>query len=305
MPNISTGSRSYFAFISEVTPGTTPATPQLTAVPRISDSLNMTRGQVADNSLRPDRAPRNVRLGNKAVGGSVQVAYGPNTFNTLLEAAARNTFTSDVLKFPGTTDKSFTCEIGYTDSSLFRTFTGVRVNTFTLNVPSGNQNVTAEIEVVGENGANGTSTIDAGGGISDATDAQPFVHLDASFEEGGSTIAYVTGVQVKVENQQQPVYVAGSATARGVVAGMAKVTLQITALFESNALFTKFINETLSSFKFTLTSGTSSEEWYFPNIKYISSNIPTGGDGPVVQTVTAEALWDTPTGCVFKVTRVV
>lgn len=299
-----TGIRTYFGYIAEVTPGTTPATPSLVAVPRVSDTLQVTRGLIKDAALRSDRMPRYLRLGNKAVGGNVNVSYAPNTFGPLLEAAFRSAYASNVLKI-GTTDKSITCEVGHPDISQYRQFTGVRVNKFTLNVPSTNTLVTAELELLGENGIISATTLDAGGGIDDATAAQPFVHLDATFTEGGSSIGYLTGVQVVIENNLQANYAAGSAAARSVTAGMAMVTGQVTAYFESAALFTKWYSETASSLAFTLNSGASSEAWNFPNVKYTALTLPTAGDGPIIQTLSFEALYDAGTSSLVTVTRVV
>ena len=299
-----TGIRTYLGYIAEVTPGTTPATPALTGVPRISDTLQLTKGLISDSALRPDRMSRYLRLGNKAVGGNISVSYAPNTFDPLLECAFRSAYATNVLKI-GSVDKSVTIEIGHPDISQYRQFTGVRVNKFTLNVPSTNTLVTAELELLGENGTLSATTIDTDATIVDAVSAQPFVHLDATFQEGGASIAYLTGVQVVIENNLQANYAAGSASARSVTAGMAKVSGQVTAYFESNALYNKWLNETSTSLQFVLNSGASSETWNFPNVKYTAITMPTPGDGPIIVTLSFQALYDSGSSSLCSVTRVV
>lgn len=298
-----TGSRSYLAYVAETVAGTTPATPALKGIPFQNTSLNLTRGLVTDPSLRSDRQKRYSRLGNRMVGGNIVVSYAPNTFDELLESVFLSSWTTDVLKI-GVTPKSFTFEIGHPDISQYRTFTGVTAGGFTLNVPSGNTLVTGEFTMMGTNGAIGSATVDAAGGIEAPVEGDPFVHLDATFLEGGVSIGYLTGVQIEIQNQLTANYAAGSPGARSITAGMATVTGQITAYFESAALFTKWLAETDSSLKFTLTVGADSQEWFLPKVQYSASTIPVANDGPIIQTLTFEALYDSVTGSVVQVTRV-
>lgn len=284
-----TGIRSYFATVSETTPGTTPATPVLVAVPRISDTLQKTRGLISSNALYADRQSRNVRLGNIAVGGTVSLEYAPNSFDNVLEAAMRSTWATNSVT-PGVTDKSLTVEIGHPDVGWYDQFTGCRVNKFTLNVPSGNNYVTAEVEIMGENGATTAASIDTVGGVDDAAVGTPFVHLDGTFNEGGTSIAYFTGLQVVLDNNMQANYALGAAGARSITHGMFKCTGQITAYYESNALAAKWLGETMTALTFTLNGGASSQTWTMPNCKLTSMTKPTPGQGPILVTFGFEAL---------------
>lgn len=296
-----TGSLIKLGYVAEVTPGTTPATPALKALPITTHSLQLSRGLISDNSLRSDRMKRFSRLGNRTVGGSISVNYAPNTYEELLQAVMFSATTVTAGAKVGTTQKSFTIEHGQPDIGVYRTFTGMTPASFTLTVPSGNALVTAEFEFNGMNGATGATSLDATFDQPSNADV-PFVHLDAVFNEGGTGVSYLTGVQVKIDNQLSTNYALGSAGARSITAGMANVTGQITAFFESSVLVNKFLNETSSSLSFTLNAGGSSETWTLPNVKYNAASIAISGDGPQIITLPFEALFDATSGTVLTVT---
>lgn len=301
---ISTGSRSYVAYITETVAGTTPVTPAFKGVPFTGTTLNLTRGGISDPSLRSDRMKRYFRLGNRTVGGNISVSYAPGTYDDFLEATCMGLWATNVLKV-GTTVRTFSMEIGHLDVTQFRTFTGCAMGGLTLNVPSGNTLVTGEFEVMGMNGAIAATTLDSDSTIDYAgTTGTPFVHLDATFLEGGVAIGYLTGVQVKIDNSLTVNYAAGSAGARAITSGMSLITGQVTAYFESAALFAKWFAETTTSLSFTLVSGAKSQAWLMPNVRYTASTIPVSGDGPVIQTLTFEALFDAVTGTTLQITRV-
>lgn len=296
------GSKSYLAYVAEVTPGTTPSTPTLTSVPMQSESLDLSRGLITDSSLRTDGMQRFARLGNKSVGGSVSVSYAPQTYDAFLESAFRSTWATNTLKF-GTAEKFFSLEVGNADTSTYKQFTGCRVSTFTLNVPTGNSLVTGDFEFLGMDGNITSTSLDADG-VTPVAEGTPFVHLDGTFSEGGSTIGYLTGIQVKIDNQLKQNYAAGSAAARSITHGMANVTFQITGFWESSALFTKWLNETSSSLTFTLNSGSNSQTWTIPKVHYDSFKMPIQNDGAIIQTLTGRALYDATSGTILTVTRV-
>lgn len=299
----STGSNTYFAYVVEATPGTTPASPVMKSIPIQTTSLNMTRGLITDPSLRSDRMKRFSRQGNRSVGGNVVVSYSPDVYDDLLAASFHGAWASNVLKI-GSTQSFMSVELGHLNVAQYRSFVGCTVNEFTLNVNSGNQLVTAEFAMMGMNGAIASTSLDANG-VDAPAQLDPFVHLDGVFNEGGSPIGYMTGLQLKIGNQLTTNYAAGSAGARSITPGMANVTGQITGYFESAALYEKWLNETASSLSFTLTSGTKSQAWSIPNVKYTASTIPVANDGPIIQTLTFEGLYNAGISSIVQVTRVV
>lgn len=296
-----TGSRINLGYVAEVTPGTTPATPAFKAVPITNETVQLSRGLISDNSLRADRQKRFSRLGNRTVGGAISVNYAPHTYADWVQAVMFSATTTTVGAKVGTTQKSFTIEMGQPDIGVYRTFNGMTPSSFTLNVPSGNALVTAEFEFMGMNGAMTATSMDATFDQPSNAD-QPFVHLDSTFNEGGTGISYLTGLTVTIDNALTQNYALGSAGARSITAGMANVTGQIVAFFESSALFLKFLNETESSLSFTLNANSTTETWTLPRVKYNAASIALNGDGPQTLTLPFEALFDTASGTVLTVT---
>lgn len=296
-----TGSRINLGYVKEVTPGTTPLTPAFKALPITGHTLQLSRGLISDNSLRSDRMKRFSRLGNRTAGGSISVNYAPNTYADLLEAVMFSATSVTAGAKVGTTQSFFTVEHGQPDIGVYRQFTGMCPSSFTLNVPSGNSLVTAEFEFLGMNGEIASSTLDANFDEPSNAD-EPFVHLDSTFSEGGTGIAYLTGVQVKIDNALSANFALGSDGARSITAGMANVTGQITAFYESGELAQKFLNETESSLQFTLSSNGTTETWSLPRVQYNSAGVAVSGDGPQVITLTFEALYDQATDTVLSVT---
>lgn len=297
-----TGSRLQFSYVAETVPGTTPTTPAFKATPLLSTDLQFGRGLITDASLRADRMKRYSRLGNHSVGGSIDVNYAPAVFDDLLASAMFSTWNSNVAKV-GTTQTSYTLEVGATDINQYRAFKGCVPSVFSLTVPSGNTMVTGKFEFMGMTSTLSPTSLDADGATA-PVDGDPFVHLDGSFSLDGSPIAYFTGIQVKIDNQVQANYALGSPIARSVTAGMANITGQVTAYFESALLANLFINETDASLMFTLNSGASSQTWSMPVVQFNAANIAISGDGPQIITLPFEALYDSVSGTVLTVTRV-
>lgn len=300
-----TGSRAQLGYIAEVTPGTTPATPQLKGLAFTDLDIQLTKGLMSDGSLRADRQKRFSRHGNKAVGGTLKCNYAVGEYDDILAASMYSSWATNVLKF-GNTETSFTLEHAQADIGQYRQITGAHFTGFTLTVPSGNQVVTQSFDVTGMGMTFASSPLDATYDNPTATVyGDPLVHLDATFTLGGVSIAYLTGLTVVVGQNTQANYALGSSTARSITPGMISVTGQVTAYFESAALATLFVAETNSSLSFTLNSGTSSQLWNMPVVQFNGANIPVNSDGPLIVTLPYEALYDATSGSVLTITRVV
>mgnify|MGYP000207947218 CR=1 FL=1 len=298
----SIGSRSQIAYVNEVTPGTTPVTPAMKQLFGYqSNTLDLTKGVISDTAIRSNGMKKFSRHGNTAVGGTITASYAPGTQDDLLEAALYGGWSTNLLKL-GTTETSMTMEVGYLNTALYRVFTGCHFSGFRLNVPSGNQIVTAEFDVVGMGGSVSGTALDASL-TAPTLEGTPLVHLDGVFNLGGAPIAYFTGLQLNVANQLTPNYALGSGTARSVTKGMTSVTGQITAYYESNALATSFLSEATTDISFTLTSDSAEHEYILPNVKLNGFSAPLSGDGPVIATIIFEALYDDTMTSVMSIGR--
>ena len=281
---------THLSFVEEVTPGTTPGSPSMLKF-RTTDPLALTTEKAALESeeVISHRQKENVRHGLKSVGGSLPFELSYGSFDPWLEALLSSTFSSGVLKV-GSTLKTFTVEQKLA-SNRFIVGRGVTPNQLTLNMtPSGI--ITGSFDVIGMDFDSATTTL---GAPTDVTTNAPFIGLgEAALEEGGSSIATVTSVDLTLNANKTGGAVMGQAGSEAATEGMFVVTGNLTARFNSMALFDKFKNETESSLKVTFTNPGDDQtlEFFIPRVKYLSGQ-PQNNDNVVDVALSFEGLYHT------------
>jgi hypothetical protein len=298
---ISAGALSYVAYVAESAWATTPATPELTSLPFTSFSMNVMKDIYSDLSIRADRMERYAIHGNQRVQGDLDANFSHAVFDPLLESVLNSTFSSNILK-TGTTRKSFTMELGTTDIGQYSSYTGVVVDKLALNVPV-NGLVTAKFTLIGKQQTNASSSIDTTPGLTAASARQPYVHNGGTFKEGGSTVGFMTGIQMTIDNGYTTNFSLGSNYARDLSISFAKITGTVQAWFEDSIMYTKFLNETASSIDFTLTDGTNTVQVLLPNVKYTGATKTVQGQGPIVLSMPFQALYHTASSSNIVITR--
>ena len=302
MGTTATGARHSMGYIAEVTYGTTPATPAFVDIRHTGTTLGMTKNTFASNELRGDRQIANFRHGTKSIAGDIPIELSYGTFDDFLEALLGTAWTANVLK-AGVLRKSFTIERKFAnlDTPEWHRFTGCEINKLSLSVAP-DAMVTGSFGVIGKDQSIGTAII-SGATYPAATTTAPFDSFTGTINEGGSAIATITGIEFELDNGIAPLFVIGSDTTErpGIKKSMATGT--ITAFFQSKALLEKFINETASSFDFTLTDGTSSYLFDFPNIVYTGGQPDVDGDGEITISLPFQALYSSGDGSQLVITR--
>lgn len=295
------GSRSSLSFIVESTFGTTPAG-NFTNLPFTTHSLNLTKDRVAGNDIQSDRMPRVDRHGNRQVSGDIVADLRDGDYDSLLESAMLNTWSSDVLKV-GTTPKYFSIEDYAADIDQARLFTGMTVNSLAVSLAP-NQMVTGTFGLVGKDMTIGATekTQDAASG------AAPFDAYsgDLKIADTGSALAasaIVTGLDFTLTNSFAPTFVIGDDAAPSLEVGRAEVEGTLTAYFEDAALINRFLNETETALEVSVGDGTNDMTFLFPRIKVNSADV--GVDGPTSRIVNISfvALRDTTEATNLKITR--
>jgi len=303
MPN-SVGSRHDVAFIAEVTHGTTPATPQLTALNYDGFDLNRKVSTFEDSTIRSDGNLFDVYQGNYTVEGQLSQALRPTESDALFESLLRGAWTTNVLK-NSTTRKSFTFERAWQDNTLYQSFTGVTVSGLKLAIPNNSmvkatwtlQGLTATVP--------GGTTIDASAGYTAAAATTPYIEGSATvFTEGGSTIAYLTDFSLDIQNGSKALSALGASNPSEILGDQTLVKGTAKAYFPSAALYTKFLNNTSSTFQVAMTSGANSLTILLPKIRYTNIAIPVNGTGPVEQEIAFTAVYDSTETAAIKLTRV-
>ena len=177
-------------------------------IPIISNGLNLAKGIFEDPSINADRQKRFSRHGNKEVTGDMSISYAHETYDELLESVLFSTFATNALTI-GSTIKSFTVEVGHLDISQYREFSGIVVNSMSLEVNLDGV-VQSSFGLVGKDMT--VSAVAQDSAPTAAPTKQPMVHFDGTFKEAGSVIAILTGINLNIENNINSNYALGDAS---------------------------------------------------------------------------------------------
>ena len=299
---IATGSRHDMAYVAESTFGTTPATPVFVPIRHTGTTLGLSKDAIESEELRQDRQIAHYRHGNKSVSGDVNIELSYGSFDDLLQATLAGSWASDVL-LAGTTRRSFTIERHHSDINKYLRSTGCSFNSMSLSVAP-NSMVTGSFSIIGKSFTVASTAI-SGATYSSETTSAPFDSFTGSVNEGGSSVAVVTGIELSVDNGMEALYVVGSDETLLPSIGKSTVTGSITAYFENSLLIDKFISETASSLEFTLTDQAGNSYIFeLPNVKYNSGNPEVGGPGAITVSLDFVALYDSGTASQIQITRV-
>lgn len=296
---LATGGFHGLSFVPEVTMGTTPLTPTMTAIRHTTCSLGLTKESFQSNELRSDRQISDLRHGAKKVEGEVGFELSYGAFDDLLAAALFGSWTTNVLK-AGTTYKSFTMERRFTDISQYQVFTGVMIDSMSLNITP-NGMITGSFGLVGMGTSiSGTSL----GSPAAAAANSPFDGFGGSLEEGGVSIAAISAITLELQNSLDPFFALGSDSAVGINAGRCQVSGTVSAAFQNTTLLNKFIAETESSLSIGLSDPLGNDlTILLPRIKYSGGDIPAQNEGRIVMNMPFTALLDSVTGTNIQITR--
>lgn len=294
--------RSSLSYIVEATFGTTPVGNFLN-LPFSTHSLNLTKDRVAGNDIQSDRMPRVDRHGNRQVGGDIVADLRDGTYDTFLEAAMLNTWSTDTLKV-GTTPKFFSIEDYAADIDQARLFTGCTVSTMAISLAP-NQMVTATFGMIGKDmtisGTQKTQTV--------SSNVQPFDAYSGDLAIGNvgspANIAIVTGVDFTLNNGFAPTFVIGDDATPSLEYGRAEIEGTMTAYFEDAALINRFINETETALRVSVGDPAGNTLTFdFPKIKINSADVPVdGATGSRMVTMSFIALYDATQATNLKITR--
>lgn len=295
------GALHSMAMIAESTYGTTPATPTWTNIRHTGTTLGMSKDTFQSEEVRSDRQIADFRHGAKQTGGEISIELSYSTFDAILEALLGGTWATDTPSIgtdqlkAGTTRRSFTVERYFSDlltaDKPYHRYTGCEFDTLALQI-NANAMVTGTIGLIGQGLTTDTVEVPSST-YSAATTTSPLDSFTGTINEGGSSIAVITEMQLNLENGLGARFVVGSDETIRPSIGRSNVSGQVTAFFENATLLDKFINETESDIDFTLTDGaTNSYKFILPRIKYNGAQPDVQGDGPITIALPFQALYD-------------
>lgn len=288
-------------YVPEVTYGTTPSTPTMVGLRHTSCSFQLSKDSFQSAELRGDRQIYGHTQGNQKGAGDVGFEFSWLEFDPFLEAALFGAFSTNVLK-AGITEKSFTIERAHNDIVLYEVFKGVMVNTFSMSIKP-NAIVTGTFGLISKTVEPISATpLDAAPTASQSE--LPYDSFAGTLEEGGSAIASITSLELSLQNGLEQLFAIGSRNAVGLSVGRSNLTGTVSCFFESEAMYNKFVNGTVSSLELVLGNGTTkSYTFLIPRIVYTGGDRPVSGEGPVTLNMPFQALYDSTTGTNFQITR--
>lgn len=227
---------------------------------------------------------------------------------TLADEAAGDSITmGGTMLRNGVTQKSFTLEKKFNDITQFISYTGMVVNQFNLAV-NAQSVITGGFQFVGKSGTIAQTTV--GTGSPTAANSNAVMNSGAhvgSIREAGSevTSAYVMDIAFNVNNNLRDKPAVAVIGSTGIGAGQCVVTGTLTAYFEDETLYEKYINNTATSIDFRVTDGSGNTYIFtFPNVKFSSGTVTAGGNNQdVMVNLGFQAIRDATTDCTIQIDK--
>lgn len=294
------GSKTKLRFIQEVTAGTTPSTPTMQELEYTSFEGVLDAPTITSNVISSTRQNKSARRGNVSASATLGVELCNANYDWALEGLFQSTFSSNVLK-PGSVQKHFSFEQEFQDLTKFRVFKGMMFNTLDVETTTDNY-VKATFKLLGYNSTAFTGTSVAS--VSTAvTSKASFFHEGGTFNEGGSSYGAFTDVKFSINNNAAANNTLGVTGVRSITAGRFDVTGSMTALFEDETIYNKFVNDTESTLSVTFVDGTTSLTFEFPKVKYTQASIPVSNNGVITVQLSFTAIYDDASTSTLTVTR--
>lgn len=307
---VADGSQTRLADITEVTIGTTPATPAFQTMRYVSADVRLVKQTDIPNEIRADRNVASIVDVGRMVQGNINTLLSYGTYDTWLERLLCGTWATNVL-VNGITHKSGTLEMlfeqGTTDS--FIRYVGCRMNTLALQLTS-RQSVTANWGVMGIKSPDPTTAIITGATYLAATTTEVFnAGLNvASLAMSSTSIVSSPKVQslsLNITNNIYPVDVVGQYEPYAHGLGRFELTGTARILFESLEVYKAIIGHEDVTLSFTLTDAAGNSYLFeIAKAKLLDGGPTVGGNGQaVIIEVPFQAFFDATAAGSIKITR--
>lgn len=272
------------------------------------ESLSHNITAISSNEIRSDRMIPDLIHTQKTGGGGINFEFSYGTFDALMQAALMGAWNTNVL-VNAATAQSFSIEKAHLDEAEYFLYTGMMVNSFSLNCKAG-EIVTGSFDFLGGVPATPLAQSSGAGTVVAATTTDIFNAIGnvGTILEGGSSLVtdgiYLQEVNFTVNNNLRVRPAIGYDSPIGIGLGRCMVTGSITAYFADDRLFDKFFANTASSLSFVITdAATNNYTFLFDNIKFTSDRSAASGiDTDIIETIEFQALYDS-TNAQIKITR--
>lgn len=296
------------AYVAEVTPGTTPATPVFSIARVTGESLVVERELVFSGELDGRRGQKNHALARASGSGSFEGEFSDNTIEPLLQSVLRNTWSTDTLvdaNVPAAFTLETTFETGATD--VFKRLVGAEANTFGLNLAAG-EIVTYSIGWLAQSSSFASAIVSGATYTAPASDP---IHIGADFGSltmAGLTVGCVSALTLNVNNNLVAEECLGSLSPTGMGAGTCEVTGTLSVYLDDieSDILTAYADGVATSIDFRIGKGAGTRTRFeMPNVVLSDMQVAAESqDGSVLMTMNWRALQSaTLSGGVIRITR--
>lgn len=301
------GSGVRVAYVAEVTPGTTPATPSFKTFRATGGGMRTNKTVITSDERQSDRNVRDEILTGLGVSGSYDYEFTSDTLDDLLEGALCGTWATNVLK-NGIAAKYYTVEetyeLGATDT--FRRFAGSRVNTLSLSMAA-REKVTGSVGLMGMQETLATAIVTGATYAAPATTQVATASSNVASLTVGALAPKVRSLSLDINNGLRERPTVGSMYTQEFGEGRFELTGSMACYFESNAVYQAVLNHDTAALSFTL--GVEANKKYtisLPKIRLGDGEVTAGGnDDDIMVTIPFRGLYDTTALATISITRLV
>jgi hypothetical protein len=307
---VAAASLTRLAYVPEVTPGTTPATPTFQVLRYLSCDPKPGKQVDVPDEIRADGNVASIVAVGMSPALTIRGDLSYGTYDALLEDGLRGAFSTNVL-VNGITETAFTAELTYeqgaTDS--FVRIAGCHVNTIDI-VAEAKKSVTIDFGIMGMSAPSAANAIITGATYTAATTTPV---MNAANDVSALTITGVTNapkvqkLAMKIDSGVFANNIVGQQAPYSLGMGIIKVTGSITTLFENIDTYNAILAHT--DIAISTTVGATAGSRYtilLPKVKLMDGGPVVGGNGQsVILDVPFQAYYDATTGGSIKVTRAV
>ena len=205
----------------------------------------------------------------------------------------------------GTTQKSMSVEIGYTNTGLYEVFPGCVVDGMDFSVAT-EQMITGSYTIIGKAGSGVSMSIISGASYTAASTSPVMEAVDhiPNFRVGSVNYA-ARSISVNIANGGEAQKAIGTLGVTAVRSGTFTVKGQIACYFSSIVEYNKMIAATTSSFLMvTQDTAGNAYTWYMPTVKYGGVSVPVSGqDTDVIMTLDYQAIYNSTIAATILVQR--
>lgn len=291
------GANVKLVYDTETTYKTNPVSPDGMILPFVSESLKLSRGQVASKTIRSDRNPQMTKRGGYNVAGDLNFELSPEYGRLLKHIFGSYSKTGSSAPYThtykiGSLPVGMLIEKQFTDLAVPKYFiyNGVRVNTFKLSAkPEGM--IDCSVGLIGAKETIGVAAYD-----STVTDLghSPFDGFEAAITQGGASLGIGTSLEFTLENvlDDKNFVIGGGGERYSLPAGTAKVNGSVDVLFENDTLYALAVADTETTLvlefgrgnKLGGSAGNECLTFYFDELKFgPESPVVTGPTGLLVK----------------------